>query len=266
MTDQQKNSVNGNEVETFGRRQFSAGMYSLELSSVTTLSLKLDGEAATFADAYRKLRNSKIQEMPTPGFNDETYRTDTGDVRVEGDWTLLSVLRTLMQLTRQGIDPFRAAWFYFDHDSSLDGDECYRFFVSHDTRIVMEDCSFTNHEPMMLKKNATASPWKSHRFFSEAAERYWYRKFYSETATGQLMVLRSDQPTLYHYKRPIQARDTARNMEVGVLLKVHDVHWVVVPLLAAIAFPRQWPFMALAASVLLVRALLRSWGIRSGRG
>lgn len=40
----------------------------------------------------------------------------------------------------------------------------------------------------------------------QALELYWYRRFYTETLTGQLMVLRPDEPTLYHYERA-QTRD-----------------------------------------------------------
>ncbi len=36
--------------------------------------------------------------------------------------------------------------------------------------------------------------WSRSESWREANERFWYRKFYQEMRTGQLMVLRPDEP------------------------------------------------------------------------
>ena len=51
--------------------------------------------------------------------------------------------------------------------------------------------------------------WRNDSHWREAWARFWYRKFYTETRTGQLMVLRPDEPTLYQFPRS-QVRDIGR--------------------------------------------------------
>jgi len=43
--------------------------------------------------------------------------------------------------------------------------------------------------------------WGDEADWDEANTRYWYRRFYTETRTGQLMALRSDDPRLFYYER-----------------------------------------------------------------
>ncbi len=118
----------------------------------------------------------------------------------------------LIEFARQGVDPHMVKWFYYDNDWSRDADESYSFFAVHGGKIVMESCHFSSEEPLILKRKLDDDPvWHSHPRFEEAWERYWYRRFYSETVTGQLMVLRPDEPILYHHERP-QARDSMREV------------------------------------------------------
>lgn len=115
---------------------------------------------------------------------------------------------------------------------------------------------------MVLKREPDKEPiWHSHPYFDEAVERYWYRKFYTETTTGQLMVLRPDEPILYHYERP-QTRDLAREIELVTLVKLYHLLWVAIPLLIAIVFPTLRYYMALAALVLGIDVLWRCWATR----
>ncbi len=63
------------------------------------------------------------------------------------------------------------------------------------------------------------------------------------------MVLRSDEPVLYHFER-LQAHDVARDVEFVTLVKMYRLLWVVIPMLAAIAFPSVSRYMAILAIVL----------------
>jgi len=73
----------------------------------------------------------------------------------------------------------------------------------------------------------------SHQYFIEATERFWYRKFYTETMKGQLMVLRPDEPLLYFFERP--TRDSIPDVTLAVLFRLYALLWVLVPVLAAVA-------------------------------
>ena len=80
---------------------------------------------------------------------------------------------------------------------------------------------------------------------------FWYRKFYSETRTGQLMVLRPDEPILYYYERPqAPARDIVREIQSATLLKTYRLLLFALPLLVALAFPSVKDYAAIAAVAL----------------
>jgi hypothetical protein len=55
----------------------------------------------------------------------------------------------------------------------------------------------------------------------DAEVRFWYRKFYRETVTGQLMVLRSDEPLLFHYPEgELVRRVYSREQDTDVLARI----------------------------------------------
>jgi len=248
------------ELKTFGRTRLSPGRYVLDLSVVADAPLTVDGQSSTFVEGYCKLRDSKIEEPPP--FTRGTYTTDKGKIELSGDWPLLSTMRKLIELTRQGIDPYRVMWFYYDHDWSRDADESYSFFAVCDSKVVLESCHFSSAEPLILKRETESEPvWHSHPYFDGAVERYWYRKFYTENLTGQLMVLRPDEPILYFYDRP-QVRDVLQEIETVTIVKMYRLLWVAIPLLVAIAFPSIRLFMAVVAVVLTLDVLWRSWATR----
>src|SRR5271170_2768057 len=121
------------QLKTFGRTRPSPGCHTLDLSVVADALLKMNGQPSTFAEIYRKLRDSKIEKMPE--FMRDAYGTDHGEIELSGDWPLLSTMRTLIGLTRQGVDPYRVMWFYYDHDWSRDADERYSFFAVYDGKV-----------------------------------------------------------------------------------------------------------------------------------
>ena len=118
-------------------------------------------------------------------FNKYKYVTEKGDVELECEWPLEATLKTLIDLTRQGINPYDVTWFYYDHDWSQDADECHLFFVVHRRKIIAESCSFSSEEPMILRKADDDSVWHNHEYFDLAWEQYWYCTFYTESMAGR---------------------------------------------------------------------------------
>jgi hypothetical protein len=188
------------ETEKFGRNRFSPGSYSLNLSAATKVPLQMNGQPSTFVEVYCKLRDSKIIEIKEHILGSGTYITEQGEILLDGkigEWPQQTTMRGLASLLRQGIDPHHCAWFYYTHDWSRDADESHQFFAVYDSKVILESSSFNAEEPLILKRNVVKEPvWNSHPYFDEAFEIYWYRKFYAETMTGQLMVLRPDEPIL----------------------------------------------------------------------
>ena len=82
-----------------------------------------------------------------------------------------------------------------------------------------------------------------------------------ETMTGQLMVLRPDEPILYHYQRP-ETRNVERQLQFVTLVKTYRLLWVAIPLLVAIAFPSLRDYMAVVAAALGFNVLWTCWATR----
>ncbi|HMK29825.1 MAG TPA: hypothetical protein VK473_09100 [Terriglobales bacterium] len=253
---------------TFGKSHLSPGAYTLDLSQVENSPVLLNGKPSTFYEALGRLEEAKIEEMPRDGLWSLEYITDGGKIIVavteeEGQWSLLSVLRKLVELAQEGIAVRYVRWLYYDYDVSDDADVMHVFFLADGSRIVSEYVGFLHCDPLILKKvqgDRTIS--HSRPFFDAAWEAYWYRKFYTETLQGQLMVLRPDEPLLYSYQRP-PARDLVRDVQLVTLVKMYRLLWVAIPLLAAIAFPIISIYMAIVAALLMVDILWRSWATRN---
>ncbi len=251
------------EFLKFGRERFSPGMYSLHWENLKGISLKLNGESSTLDVLYSKFAHSKITDEPEiPGLRYAKYVTDAGDLEIEADWRVLATVGTLAGLFKRGINPVNVMWFYYDKDWSKDGGQSHTFFAVHDIKIVSERCHFSSEEPLILIQEKEDDPiWHSHPQFDEAVVRYWYRKFYSETMVGNLMVLRPDKPILYYYDRAT-SKDTVRDVQFVTLVKAYRLLWIVVVLLAAIALPPIKEYMFILAGVLLFDLFWRIWATR----
>jgi len=66
----------------------------------------------------------------------------------------------------------------------------------------------------------------------EADTRFWYRTFYTETRTGQIMVLRRDNPKLFDYESPRKVPDSTSLLEnaLSLLKKIHTLLWILIVL------------------------------------
>jgi hypothetical protein len=252
------------EFPKFGRSRFEPGMYSLDWENLSNIPLKLNGELSSLDVLYSKLAHSKVKDEPDEhsGLRHKKYVTDQGDLDVEAEWTVLSTIDTLVGLFKRDINPVNVLWFYFDHDWSRDADECHVFFAVHNNQIVLESCHFMSEEPRILVQLKDDDPvWHSHPYFDEAVTRYWYRKFYSESKNGSLMVLRPDEPILYYYDRAT-SKDSVRDLQLVTLVKMYRLLWIAVVLLAGIILPVIREYMFILAGVLLFDLVWRIWATR----
>jgi hypothetical protein len=110
----------------------------------------------------------------------------------------LSLLETWLKLHKVGVNALHAQFFYYDSSGKFG--KSYSFFVVCDDKIVDERITFHDGDgfaPSLLKTWDCEDRRFRDNLMQEAWERLWYRKFYTETRTGQLMVLRQDYPALY---------------------------------------------------------------------
>lgn len=250
---------------TFMDAHPTRGAYILDGGSpIWKAPVTMNGEPSTFAKAYHKLKDSKIVKMPD-GPNvpmREEYMLEDGKIELKGEMEVLWAIQGLAELTRRGIDPFRVTWYYYDHDQVVDFVQySYKFFCVADNRIVEEAWSIDGNVPLILRRDDSEPIWQSHVYFQQALEPYWYRRFYSETLTGQLMVLRPDEPTLYYYERP-GARDVVRDLNFVTLQQIYRLLLVAVALLGAIALPSLRLYLGLGAAAFGADYLWLCWRAR----
>lgn len=223
-------------------------------------------EATTVGKLLVSLGEQGIQKIESSVTTEIT--TAAGIVVLNGPSFNRRVAEVLLGLQKDAINYFETQWFWYDKDHVTDDlMACYVFFVVHRDAIVREQVSFTDYsdsgfDPSVFESNEDSRPiWSNDPEWQEASVRYWYKKFYAETRTGQLMVLRPDEPVLYHYERP-QTRNIERELQFVTLLKTYRLLWVVLPLLVALAFPSIKDYMAIAAFALGASFLWLCWETR----
>lgn len=90
--------------------------------------MTMNGQPSAFVDVYVKLRDSKIAKVES--FLTDTYYTDAGEVRLDGEvgeWPLQATMRNFVRLFQQGIEPQTVTWFYYADDVSRDADVSHTF-------------------------------------------------------------------------------------------------------------------------------------------
>lgn len=204
-------------THTFGRRFLAAGRYELNHKVMESIPMQLNGQASSFWEAYIALSTAKIKDGNSLGNRYETEAGNTISLDGKEEYPTRSAMQVLAKVIKSGANPDTAAWFYFGKDHSRDADEIQEFFVVYENKII-GTFHFDSRAPQILVKPEEKDEdyiWSSDPYFREASEIYWYRKFYTETMIGQLMVLRPDEPPLYFYNRlaSLEATDAEAEAE-----------------------------------------------------
>jgi hypothetical protein len=180
-------------------------------------------------------------------FGDAVKVEMQGERRVDFGGTSFSayLLEVLLNQQKAGVSPFEARWFYYDKVYCLqDNMHGYKFFVAYKDAIVDEQVRLVDHSGSGFDPGAFDTSdseygpiWSDERDAEEAIAAYWYRKFYTETKTGQLYVL---SPILRPFKTEAEmARETLAAMVTGLGSKLSALLCLVIILLALIAI-RLW--------------------------
>jgi hypothetical protein len=171
----------------------TSGSKWIEAGDMTLGSVLLEGANRHIRTMEQLIKNS----IATPD--------DAEDIVVASVAFNCRLLETLLSFRSRDIDAFNATWFWYDSATCLDTPlDSYSFFVVHNKTIVNEQVKFSDShsygfDPTVLTAGDTSEIWSNDKGWDDAVTRFWYRKFYRETMTGQLMVLRSDEPDLFHY-------------------------------------------------------------------
>jgi hypothetical protein len=184
---------------------FGPQAYVLANEKVWDLPLRNDltGESTTVGKVVSVFRDQKV-EVGTPVLNLK-IKSEAQEIVVSGPQVHLELLALQYWLAEQEVSPFEVRWYYFDKDYCLkDVRQHYSFFLVAKEKIIKENFSLSDwpgsgFDPSLLISTLDDDQtWAAEDSWSAAHDRFWYRKFYSETRTGQLMTLRPDKPQLYH--------------------------------------------------------------------
>lgn len=255
----------GPKIQTFGKKTPEPGAYRLNLQEIADSPLNLNGSQSTFMQIYRKLLDAKCSKKPEMMMGDASFDTEQGKMTVNcesGDSSLVRLLCDCIELHINGVEPFYSRWFFYEKDYARDDAQfCYSFFVVFKQRIVYEEFCFFSNSPLALEKADDENfIWRADSFKRDAWEIYWYRKFYTETFNGQLMVLRPDEPILYHYERTLS--DPLRSVMQVILVKSYRLLWIIATLLTAILLPSIKLYLEIFAALLFIDLLYRLWRTR----
>ncbi len=118
------------------------------------------------------------------------------EVAFGGNSFTTHLVALLLSLQKEEVNPFETSWFCYDWPHCLqDVMDRYVFFVVHDNKIVRERVSLTDYresgfDPGLFEPSSEYSPiWSDEEAEEEARAAYWYKKFYTETTTGQMCIL-----------------------------------------------------------------------------
>lgn len=197
---------------------FRPVMYKLDWKQVGKLSVKMNatGEEVSLSvlEAFTQVRDAGVKIDELEMGTDLVVKIGAQEQRISGPLFNLELLNAILRLHTKGVDAFNARWFWYDSDSVLSrsSQHRYSFFVVFNDAIVQEDVSFwqsssSGFDPAVFSTDYWSTDYMLYSmrhneiFWTEAQAKFWYNKFYTETKTGRLMVLRPDEPELFYFPK-----------------------------------------------------------------
>ncbi len=164
--------------------------YWLDAEKVRSLSLKELPSArnTTIGEVVEKFRGEEVEV--DCAIVSVKLKSASQELTVEGPGFHLNLLKLLYRFAEGKVSPYEAVWFYFDGDSCrTDPQSAYSFFIVAQDKIVEENLTLSDSigngfDPSVLVHDDSAPIWFAERAWDEATDRYWHRKFYSQTRSG----------------------------------------------------------------------------------
>jgi len=194
----------------------------------------------TLGEAFKQVIPARVRTVEYSPLGTLKVVTDAGESRYGGTRFNVQLLRAILALHRDSFESFGSQWFWFDSSfSTHDLDSTtYGFFVVSRNQIALEHATFASFPGSGFNPEVFVPPnrdlrgysWSSHRYYEDASIEYWYRQFYRETMTGQLMVLRPDKPALHHFAEGRWHPSTGVYAVVDQLLHIRWLLYILIAL------------------------------------
>ncbi len=212
----------------------------IRLKCVTDAELSPEGLQMSLGELFRELSGCQFgiaeSDHSIFGF---TISVEERRISVSGPSFNVHLARVILELVNEGKSHLQTKWFCYSKASCLaDPHERYDFFVTVGEDIVRESVTFSDYhgsgfDPAVFEDfKGSERLWSDDEAWLSANEASLYRRFYSTTRTGRLMLLRPDRPTLYYITREDTSSNTAPQSGPP---HVERLLWLIALLLALIA-------------------------------
>jgi hypothetical protein len=162
--------------------------------------------ATTVGGVVQEFPNGKLE---TPyGLHGTALVTSKGTtVEITGPSFRIDLIDLFLGLQSRGLGTNVWLCPYDSDHVDDDAHASYVFFMVGPSGILDERVRFSDYrgsgfDPDFIERYDDSSHWMNSGAWAHASAVYWYRKFYTETTTGQLMRLRDDKPTLHYFTEP----------------------------------------------------------------
>lgn len=185
---------------------YTLNFYELKSAAITEIfPNNKNNSELNIRDLVFSIGNELIE---VTNYHDElVLNTTSGTRKFVSHTFILDLLEILLNLKISGIDGLNCIWYIYDHDHVLDDPhESYSFFLVFEKKIVEGTYSLQQYhgngfkyeffDPTIDRENQI---WSNETAYKEAINRYWYKKFYTETFTGKIMTLRTDNPIMFYH-------------------------------------------------------------------
>jgi hypothetical protein len=189
-------------------------VWTLPVSSYTSGEESKNPTEITLGEAFKQVLSKgeiykggnasvRILSIKWPPLGTLEIETEAGNFRYGGKHFNVALLAAILSLHRDGFESSASRWCWY-HSHLDEYSVTHSFFVTCGNKTALERVTFSDHRDSGFNPDVFDPPdyrgdYTEHPVWNEAWIRHYYRSFYRETITGQLMVLRPDEPALYYF-------------------------------------------------------------------
>lgn len=219
---------------------FDFRQYNLDGKILDYKLMTVENTEVTVEQVWKRFQEEPFESVVAHRLSVMVQKSGDDRVHFTGTPFTAELVALLLSLQKEGINPFETSWFCYDKVHGLQNVmDIYRFFIVHKNSIVREHVGLADYprsgfDPGLFQKPSEYPPiWADESSEEDARAGYWYKRFYTETKTGQMYML-STRPRPYRTEHEVaMAHSTQLAASVSRLL------WVVIVLLVLIGL-RVW--------------------------
>ena len=192
---------------------FNGRGYRVDYAKVWPLPISYGPEGAKIAEYQQSTVGELARRFQKPLKIEDVVMTtihaeDGSTLALSGSSFAIAMLTIFLRLRDFTDGAAYCVWNYYDEDHVTDdAHRSFHFFITEGEKILMDrvgisDSSTAGFDPTVFLPVEDREPiWQNNPYFDGALVKLNYRRFYTETLIGRLMVAREDLPNLFHMDR-----------------------------------------------------------------